>query len=309
MRPRRELHHEIFQRGSDFLWRGSVFLLLVALALVGLLAGTAWRRSHPAQGAAQLAVTFLAVGDGDCTLVQSPDGRTILVDTGPADAAPAVAALLRRRHVQTIDLLLLMSPDGRSIGGVPALLGSGIPVTQVWDNSVADTGEARRAALEAVRRRHLPSSIAGAGDTLQIGRRLFLSALWPPDRGAAARRDPLLCRINYGSTAFLLEAPATAQAERDLISQASGRIGCENACTDLILQAATHAEDSPSPEMLRRATPSMVVWSCSPDNPPDDAMLHRLQAAGAAVWRTDTQGTITVTAGGRVSPAVTASRI
>ncbi|MGI4791595.1 MAG: ComEC/Rec2 family competence protein [Janthinobacterium lividum] len=294
---------------SKLLWRSSAFLLFVMLTLVGTLLGTAWRRSHPSRDTPQLVVTFLDVGDGDCTLVQSPEGRTILVDTGSADAAPSVAALLRSRNVKTIDLLLLTSPEAASVGGIPALLGSGIYVSQVWDDAVADTGEARRAALEAIRQRHIPSSVAGAGDTIQIGQRLFISALWPPETGDASRRDPLLCRINYGSTAFLLEAPATAEAERDLISQAGSQLECSGACTDLVLQAATHAEGSPSPEMLRRAAPAIVVLSHSADNPPDQALLQSLQAAGAAVWRTDTQGTITVTAGGRVSPSVTATHL
>lgn len=296
-------------RRTELLWRSSAVLLFVVLALVGILFGIAWRRSHPRRDAPRLLVTFLDVGDGDCTLVQSPDGRTILVDTGPADAAPAVAALLAQRRIHTIDLLILTSPQPGSSGGVPALLAGGVPVFQVWDNSVADTGETRRAALEAIRRRHVPSSIAGAGDTLQIGSRLFISTLWPPDTGAPFRRDPLLCRINYGSTAFLLEAPASAQTERDLVSQAGTQIECAGACTDLVLQAAAHAENSPSAEMLRRATPAIVVLSCSPAGAPDQATLHALEAAGAAVWRTDTQGTITVTAGGRVSPTVTASRL
>ncbi len=284
-------------------------MLLIMLALVGTLLGTAWRRSHPSRNTRQIVVTFLDVGDGDCTLIQSPEGRTVLVDAGSAEAAPKVAVLLRQRNVQTIDLLLLTSPDAASIGGVPALLGSGTHVSQIWDNPIADTGEARRAALEAIRRHHIPSSVASAGDTIQIGARLFVSTLWPPDTGEASRRDPLLCRINYGSTAFLLEAPATAQAERDLISQAGPQVECAGGCTDLVLQAATHAEGSPSPELLRRATPSLVVLSRGPDNPPDQATLHTLQAAGAAVWRTDTQGTITITAGGRVSPSVTAERL
>ncbi len=294
---------------GEILQRSSAFLLLVVLALVGTLLGTAWRRSHPRRDAAQLVVTFADVGDGDCTLIQSPEGRTVLVDTGGAEAAPAALALLRRRNVRTVDLLLLTSPDASSTGGVPALLGSSIHVSQIWDNSVADTGPARRSALEAIRRHHVPSSVAGAGDTIQIGARLFVTALWPPDTGEASRRDPLVCRINYGSTAFLLEAPASAQTERDLISQAGPEIGCAGACTDLILQAAAHAEGTPSPEMLRRATPAVVVLSCGADDPPDQSTLHSLQAAGAAVWRTDTQGTITVTAGGRVSPSVTAERL
>ncbi len=292
-------------RSGEILWRGSAVLLFVVLALVGLLFGTAWRRSHPRRDTPQLQVTFLSVGDGDCTLVQSPEGRTILVDTGPALAAPAVAARLKRRGIQAVDLLLLTSPRAGSAGGVPALLGS-IHVSQVWDNSVADTGGTRRAALEAIRRHHVPSSVAGAGDTLQIGSRLFISALWPPGTGDASRRDPLLCRINYGSTAFLLEAPASSQTERDFISQAGPQMECQGTCTDLVLQAASHAEGSPSAEMLRRATPAIVVFSCGPDNPPDQATFRSLQAAGAEVWRTDTQGTITVTAGGRVAPTITA---
>ncbi len=303
----RTRNRDILQRNKVILQRSSAFLICVVLALVGILFGTAWRRSHPSRNTRQLVVTFLDVGDGDCTLIQSPEGRMVLVDTGSAAAAPQVAALLHRRNIQKIDLLLLTSPDAASIGGVPALLGDGVRVSQIWDNPVADTGEARRAALEAVRRRHVPSSVASAGDTIQIGARLFVSALWPPDTGAASRRDPLVCRINYGSTSFLLEAPATAQAERDFISQAGSQMECMGGCTDLALQAATQAEVSP--EELRRATPAIVVLSCGPDDPPDQATLHNLQAAGAAVWRTDTQGTITITAGGRVSPSVTAERL
>ena len=296
-------------RGSDLVRRSSAVLLFIILALLGLLFGTAWQRSHPRRDVPQLRVTFLAVGDGDCTLIQSPDGRTVLVDTGPADAGPVVANLIRRRNIKGIDLLILASPSARSIGGVPALLGSGLAVSQVWDNAVADTGAARQAALKAIRRRHLPSSVAGAGDTLQIGSRLFLSALWPPGTGDASRRDPLVCRINYGATAFLLEAPASAQTERDVISQAAAQVECRGVCTDLVLQAAAHADGSPSAEMLRRATPSVVVFSCGPSNPPDPATLHSLQAAGAEVWRTDTQGTVTVSAGGHISPTITAARL
>jgi len=225
------------------LWRGSVALLLIALTLIGTLLGTAWRRSHPRRDRPRLVVTFLDVGDGDCTLVRSPEGRTILLDAGSAQAGPSVVDALRRRNVRTIDLLILTSPDEASIGGVPALLESGIGVSQVWDNPVADTGEARRDALEAIRRHipHIPSSTANGGDAIQVGQMLFVSAIWPPGSGPASRRDPLVCRINYGGTAFLFEAAATAESERDLISQAGRQIECTGACTDMILQIAGDA--------------------------------------------------------------------
>ena len=291
------------------LWRGSLGLLLTALLLIGMLLGTAWRRSHPRPDTPHLTVTFLDVGDGDCTLVRSPEGRTILLDTGSAQAGAAVVEALRQRNVRAIDLLILTSPDESSIGGVPALLESGIPVTQVWDNPDAEAGAARRSALEAIRRRHIPSSTANGGDVIQIGAMLFVSAIWPPETGAAARRDPLVCRINYGATAFLFEGSATAETERTLVSQAGRQIECTEPCTDMILQAAARAEGSPLPELLRRATPAVTVVSCGPGDPPAASTLHRLQAAGTALWRTDTQGTITITANGRVSPLVTAAHL
>lgn len=293
------------------LWRGSIALLLIALTLTGALLGVAWRRSHPRRDRPRLAVTFLDVGDGDCTLVRSPEGRTILLDAGSAEAGPSVVDALRRRNVRAIDLLILTSPDEASIGGVPALLESGIGVSQVWDNPVADAGRPRRDSLEAIRRHipHIPSSTANGGDAIQVGQMLFVSAIWPPASGPASRRDPLICRINYGRTAFLFEAAATTESERDLISQAGRQIECTGACTDMILQVAARAEGSPSPEMLRRAAPAIAVISCGPGSPPTQETLHRLQAAGAAVWQTDTQGAITVTANGRVSPSVTAAHL
>lgn len=291
------------------LWRGSIALLLIALILIGMLLGTAWRRSHPRPNTPGLTVTFLDVGEGDCTLVRSPEGRTILLDAGSAQAADAVVNALRQRNVHTIDLLILTSPDETSIGGIPALLESGIPITQVWDNPDAEAGDARRSALEAIRRRHIPSSTANGGDVIQVGAMLFVSAIWPPETGAPSRRDPLVCRINYGATAFLFEGSATAETERDLVSQRSAQVECTEPCTDLILQAAARAEDTPSPEMLRRATPAVTVLSCGPGDPPAAATLHRLQAAGTALWRTDTQGTITITVNGRVSPLVTAAHL
>lgn len=302
-------HIEGTKLKRDALWRGSALLLLVALSLVGTLLGIAWRRTHPARDTPKLTVTFLDVGDGDCALVRTPEGHVILLDTGSTQAAPVVIAALRQQNIDTIDLLVLLSPQETSIGGVPALLSSGLHVTQVWDNSVSGTSGVRRDALEAIRRRHIPSSTASGGDTIQVGEMLFVTALWPPGSGPAARRDPLVCRINYGCTAFVFEGAATAEAERDLIGQVGAPLECSGPCTDLVLQVATHAEGSPAPELLRRSGPAAAIFSSGPGNAPALAVLHRLQAAGAAVWRTDTQGAVTVTANGRVSPVITAEHL
>lgn len=283
------------------LWRVSASLLLIALTLTGILLGIIWRRGHFGHPARGLTVTYFDVGAGDCALVRSPEGQTILIDTGGAETGEALAAAIKARGVSRVDLLILTSPDPGSLGGVPTLLDSGIGISRIWDNAVPEAGDARRAALEAIRRHRprIPSQTASGGDVIQIGERMSVSTVWPPDTGAAARRDPLICRVNYGSTAFVFEGTASAVAETALISQAAPRIECTGACTDLVLQTAAGAAGPPSPEMLRRATPTVAVLTGRTDGGPPPTLLRRLRAAGAALWQTGTQGTITVTTDGR----------
>jgi len=296
------------------LWRVSAALLMIALSLTGVLVGIAWRRGHSARPARELTVTYFDVGAGDCALVRSPEGQAILIDTGGAETGEGLAEALKARGVGRVDLLILTSPNPGSLGGVPALLDSGIDVSRIWDNAVPEVSDARRAALEAIRRHRprIPSQTASGGDVIQIGERMSVSAVWPPETGAAARRDPLICRVNYGSTAFVFEGTASAVAETALISQAAPRIECAGACTDLVLQTAAGAAGPPSAEMLRRATPTVAVLTGRTSGGPPPTLLRRLRAAGAALWQTDTQGAIVVTTDGRGTLAVhaeTASQV
>lgn len=298
IRPARLANYQLLPRAAAAL---GVFALLLA----GMLLGVVWRRGQPPPRAPQLSVVFLNVGAGACTLVQTPSGQTVLIDTGSASASSTLKVALRQFGVHSIDLLVLTAPEETSIGGVPALLAGGLPVAQVWDSPTEDVGPARRAALEAIRRRHIPSRTVQGGSKVQVGDRFILSALWPPEDNEEAGQDPLVCRIDYGKTSFVLEGSSESQAENALASEVGSALGSQLQSSDTVLQVAARQPGvGASPELLRRVTPAIVVISCGPSSAPTLGMLHRLQAAGAEVWRTDTQGTVLVTTDGRVPPTV-----
>src|SRR5262249_33634015 len=94
--------------------------VLTSWACVGLLGGAV--RATPDE----LRVTFLAVGHGNCTVLETPDGRCILYDSGslagPDVTRRQIAPFLWSRGVRRIDELILSHADLDHFNGLPALL-------------------------------------------------------------------------------------------------------------------------------------------------------------------------------------------
>jgi len=97
----------------------------MALALLLLAAGAGL-------GLAKLTISVIDVGHGDAILVQFPNGQEMLVDAGKQGAGAQVVAYLQKRGVKDLELLVATHPDEDHIGGIPAVLASGIPVAKAW---------------------------------------------------------------------------------------------------------------------------------------------------------------------------------
>ncbi len=288
---------------QTWLWRATAVLSLVALVLAGLLIGQALKHRHSTRPTL-LSVVFLNVGDGDSTLILTPDGHAILIDAGDRAAGPLIVQTLKHLHVNALDLLVMASPDAGCIGGVPAIVNQ-IPVRAVWDNAVDSNTTARQEALEAIRTHHIPSTIAHAGNKNWVGHsQAMLTALWPPETGPRSRRDALVCRLDYGQTSYLFEGAANGSEEEFLVGEAGDQLACDT------LQVAAHGDASAtSAELLRQAAPSIAVISCGGNTQPSVAALHRLTTASAGIWRTDMQGSVTVATDGHSLPITTAAHL
>jgi competence protein ComEC len=89
--------------------------------------------------AGRLAVTFLAVGQGDGALVEHPDGRRWLVDGGPSGAD--VLGWLRRSGVRRLDAVVLSHPHPDHMAGLVPVLRA-MPVGRVFVPRPPERGEA-----------------------------------------------------------------------------------------------------------------------------------------------------------------------
>jgi competence protein ComEC len=157
-----------------------------------LLAGLGWLCVGLLGGAARLPAdelrcTFLAVGHGGCTVLETPDGRTLLYDAGalggPEVTRRQIAPFLWSRGIRRIDEVFLSHADLDHFNGLPALL-SRFAVGQVTCTPTfahkATAGV--RLTLAAIDHWHTPRRIVRAGDRLSAGP-VEIEVLHPPADG------------------------------------------------------------------------------------------------------------------------------
>ncbi|NBM14812.1 ComEC/Rec2 family competence protein [Streptomyces sp. GC420] len=275
--------------GRSWLCAGAALLLLLAVLRPAPLTRivTGW----PPPG---WKFALCDVGQGDAAVLAAGEGSAVVVDVGPD---PALAdRCLRALGVNRIPLLLLTHFHADHVTGLPgALRGRGVGVIQTTGlREPPGQAEFVRRTAEAAR---IPVESAVPGERRRTGP-LDWQVLWPqPGSAPEGPNDAsvtLLVRT-AGLTLLLLgdlEPPA---------QQALLRAHPELPPVD-VMKVAHHGSAYQDPELLRRARPRLALVSAGAGNPyghPSPRTLAALEAQGTAVLRTDTDGAITVTGGGR----------
>ena len=240
-----------------------------------------------------LTVRFVDVGQGDGTIVEFPDGKTLVIDAGKgSDTGAAMNAAISADGRSQIDWLVATHPDADHIGGIPAVI-SANAVNSVWAPDCNHDTETFTRFLQSVADKGLSIDAAARGKTIATGDAYSIEILWP-DAGASfddTNDYSVVIKVTYGKTTFLFTGDATTE---DLLKADCGDID--------VLKVAHHGSDTgTSGALLTALTPKIAVISYGLDNSyghPTQAVLDALSASGATVYGTGAQGTITVTSDG-----------
>jgi competence protein ComEC len=220
-----------------------------------------------------LRLTVLDVGQGDAIVIEGPDGRTVLVDAGPGgpyrfDAGQRVVApFLWNRGILALHAVVVTHPDVDHAGGMAAVRRL-FSVRVGWDGDVAAG----------------PLALGGALVTPLVTA--------PAGRNDAAR----VLRVDFGLASVLLTSDIERAGELAL-----GTTGASLRAT--VLKVPHHgSRTSTGPELLALVRPAVALISAGARNAyghPDPAVLARLGAAGADVYRTDRDGALLLESDGR----------
>ena len=232
-----------------------------------------------------LRITFLDVGQADAVLIQTPAGRTALIDAGRDDIVP----LLRQFGVSGIDLLVATHPHADHIGGMAGVIAA-FPVRFYMDNGEPHTTQTYRRLLATLDARPEITYLEASPRTLTLGE-VEIDVLPLLPRGTTGHNDRSVSLIvRFGEFRAFLSGDSEVRQLTHLVNQGAVR-------EVALLKAPHHGSDNGfTPEFLNAASPRVVVISVGRNNygHPRPAALRAYEASGAAVFRTDWHGHVSV---------------
>jgi beta-lactamase superfamily II metal-dependent hydrolase len=237
------------------------------------------------------------VGQGDAALIRTPQGRTILIDGGPAGAGEAVLRYLAGEALSSIDLLVGTHPHEDHLGGLIAVL-ENLPVGRVIDSGRIHTSQTYERYLTLIEEKGIPFEVGRAGKTIVLDPSITLKVLHPgaDPGGGNLNNSSVVLGLAYGKVEFLFTGDLETEAETELLERGF----C--AASSTVLKVAHHgSSSSSSAEFLETVAPVIAVISAGRDNSyghPHAEILDRLTGVGARVYRTDLLGTIVITTDG-----------
>ncbi len=259
--------------------------LTAALAFMFVCMVVLWRSASTA-GDGQFHVTFLEAGSADAVLIQTPEGRNILVNGG-ASTSELSDELGRRLPFfsRKLDWLIIASTQEEQLSALPRVIERYPPDQVLWSGNVQASFSARLLD-EYFAEQGIPVSRAEAGQRLELGGGAFIEV-----QAAGPRGSVLL--IEYGNFRVLLPIGLSEGTLESLeFGNSIGKVDV------LLLADAGYAPSNP-PDIFENLNPQLVVLDVAAGDPngmPSQEVLDSLD--GYSLLRTDRNGWIDVSTDG-----------
>ena len=248
------------------------------------------------QPSQNLTIAFIDVGQGDSILVILPNTKTLLIDGGNRDSSDKVLATLRQYGLSRVDVMVATHPQTDHIGGLIDII-KNLDIGQVLHSGRTRTAHQSSADfLDAIETKQIPLGSVRQGDSINLDPIVKIDVLNPPGNLTdALNNNSVVLRLTYCEFSALFTGDIGEPGEARLVSENSTALDAD------VLKAGDHGNrTSSSSSFLNAVTPEVVVISLGEGwGYPEYEALERISAAGTEhVFRTDLDGTTTVTANG-----------
>ncbi len=261
-------------------------------------------RTFLVRGDGRLHATFIDVGQGDAALIVFPNGGTLLVDAGGLGFSSSfdigdrvVAPVVRSLGFRRLDRLALTHGDPDHIGGAPAIVREFRPA-EVWEGIPVPRSDPLTALRRQAQQQGARWSNVHDGDRVIVdGVEVVARHPQPEDweRQKVRNDDSLVLELRWREVSIVLTGDIGRVPEQRIAEAfAPARLR--------VVKVPHHGSlTSSSAGFVHALRPTVAVVSAGRSNHfghPAPEVLARYEAAGAAVYRTDRDGAVSIATDG-----------
>lgn len=273
----------------------------------------------------ELKIHFLDVGQGDCTFIQLPDGKTMLIDggNGGANATKSMLRYLNAYKIEVIDYLVLSHVDADHCGGLARLLELKEVRAAYIPKTAPETNGEYAAFYQKLMEKGCSWQYSSRNVRIENAEYGYhFEFLFPystggeyelPEDDDEENENSAVIWMDYLGVSALFTGDAPACVEEKLMQDDGLGLfdlsGVDLESTEILKVAHHGSADGTGAEFLKYLNVKTAVISCGKNNAyghPNFAVLDRLKAAGATAYRTDADGHVCITVSPQGTYAVTA---
>ncbi|MDU6543065.1 MBL fold metallo-hydrolase [Clostridium sp.] len=241
----------------------------------------------------ELKVHFIDVGQADSILIQQGN-ESMLIDAGNNDDENTLKNYLAGLGVKELKYAIATHPHEDHIGSMDYIMNS-LKVGQIYAPKVTTTTKTYENLVNSVKNKGMQFKVPIVGETFYVGQ-AKCTILAPNSSSYDDLNDySIVVKVEFGNNSFLFTGDAGEVSEKEMLSN-----GLELKAD--VLKVGHHgSRTSSSDAFLNTVNPKYAVISVGKDNDyghPNAEALNRLSSRGAAIYRTDLNGTIVATSNG-----------
>lgn len=250
-----------------------------------------------------LKVTFLDVGQGDATLIQLPDGKTMLIDGGGLygdfDVGESVVAPYLWDHgIEKIDYVISTHSDNDHIEGLFYVLKE-MKAGTLWTNSLLPF----KTSISHLENLAREKKVSITDQNIFFNKfNIKIEKLHPTREFVSNYFDrkennfSTVLKISYGLISFLFTSDIEKESEEFLVKQYGSKL------RSTILKVPHHgSKTSSTNSFINAVKPKVVVISAGVLNRfhhPAKKVVERYKRRNIKIFRTDLHGAVTITTDG-----------
>lgn len=246
----------------------------------------------------KLRIFFIDVGQGDSTLIITPDKKTVLVDGGGSDSfdvgEKVLLPYLLDRRILKIDYVLISHFDTDHCGGILTIMEK-VKVKNIIISEQAEHSENYERFKKLMIHKKIRLIEVKKGDKIKIGRYSEFKILFPTSRLLSENplnNNSIVAQFNYNNFKMLFTGDIEKLAEQQILKTEKAEIRAD------ILKVAHHGSKTSSiPEFIKAVRPKIALIGVGKNNTfghPNQQTIKNLENIKCRIYRTDLQGEIII---------------